>query len=104
MVPSLHIIGRTDFAALLPSVLSAAFVVPVVALRARCLGGLAAAGIVALLVALYPPLISWSRQAWLFSLFVLLWMLTLLGLDMALTRRSNAALMLAAIGTALGLL
>jgi hypothetical protein len=104
MVPSLDILGRSDFAARLPSALFGALVVPVVALHAGRMGGLAAAVIVAVLVALYPPLISWSRQAWLFSLFVLLWMLTLLGLDMALTRRSSPALMLAAIATALGLL
>ncbi len=104
MVPSLSIFGQSDFAARLPSVIFGALTIPVVAIHAGRLGGLVSAIIVALLVALYPPLIAWSRQAWFFSLFVLLWTLTLAGLDAALAVRSKRGLLIAALATAIGLL
>jgi hypothetical protein len=104
MVPSFSLLGQTDFAARLPSVIFGALTVPIIALHAGRLGGLMAAVIAALLVALYPPLVFWSRQAWFFSLFVLLWTLTLLALDAALAERSRRALLVAAAATAVGLL
>jgi len=104
MVPSLSLLGPTDFAARLPSVLFGALTIPVVAAHAGRLGGVIAAVIAAVLIALYPPLISWSRQAWFFSLFVLLWTLTLAALDAALASGSRRALIVAATATALGLL
>jgi hypothetical protein len=104
MVPSVSLLGQTDFAARLPSVLFGALTVPFAAAHAGRLGGVIAAVIAAVLIALYPPLISWSRQAWLFSIFVLLWVGTLSALDAALTRPSRRALVSAAVATALGLL
>jgi hypothetical protein len=104
MVPSLSLLGPTDFAARLPSVLFGALTIPVVAAHAGRLGGVIAAVIAAALIALYPLLISWSRQAWFFSLFVLLWTLTLAALDVALATGSRRALIVAATATALGLL
>lgn len=104
MVPSLAFLGESDFAARLPSVILGAMLAPVVGAHAGRLGGLAAGVIAAILVAVYPPLVFWSRQAWFFSLFVLLWMLTLLCLDVAVTHRSRVALILGAASTALGLL
>jgi hypothetical protein len=104
IVPSLGLLGQTDFAARLPSVLFGALTVPVVAAHAGRLGGVIAAVIAAVLIALYPPLIAWSRQAWFFSLFVLLWTGTLAALDTALAYRSRRALVAAAAATAVGLL
>jgi hypothetical protein len=104
MVPSLTLLGSTDFAARLPSVLFGALTIPVVAAHAGRLGGGIAAVVAAVLVALYPPLISWSRQAWFFSLFVLIWTLTLAALDAAVAFGSRRALIVAATFTALGLL
>jgi hypothetical protein len=104
VAPSFGLFGQSDFAARFPSVIFGALTVPVVALHAGRLGGLIAAVIAAVLIALYPPLIFWSRQGWFFSLFVLLWTLTLVALDAALAARSKRALFVAAIASALGLL
>lgn len=86
---SFAVFGRSDFAARLPSALAGALLVPVVFLLGRALGGSAArqpsgeaayAGLAAgAFVALAPPLVAWSRIAWLPSVFLLLFTLAAFG-------------------------
>lgn len=104
MWPSLAVLGASDFAARLPSVIFGVLLVPILFLHGLRVGGLAGGLTVAALAAWYPPFVFWSRQAWFFSLFVLLWSLALLGLDLALTSRRQSALLLAAGSAAVGLL
>ncbi len=71
-------LGESDFAARLPSVLAGAALVPVMywlgSVLAGRLGGLFAAAF----VAGYPPLVVWSRSAWFYALYVLLFAAALL--------------------------
>ena len=69
---SFTLLGRSDFAARLPSALAGALLVPVVFLLGRALGGTAGGLAAACFVALANPLVDWSRQAWLPAIFLLL--------------------------------
>ena len=75
---SFALLGPSDFAARLPGVLAGAALVPVVYLLGRSLAGRAGGLFAALFVAGYPPLVVWSRQAWLYADYVLLYAVALL--------------------------
>ncbi|MFN8524713.1 MAG: glycosyltransferase family 39 protein [Chloroflexota bacterium] len=91
---SLALAGASDLAARLPSVLAGIALVPVVfALGART-GGTVGALFAAAFVAAYAPLVVWSRIAWLYSVYVLVYALALLFMLRALDsgqRRDAAA-------------
>ncbi|MCC6177093.1 MAG: glycosyltransferase family 39 protein [Chloroflexi bacterium] len=70
-------LGQTDLAARLPSVLAGTLLVPVMYFTGRLLAGRAGGLFAALAVAAYPPLVTWSREAWFYALYVLLCMAAL---------------------------
>jgi 4-amino-4-deoxy-L-arabinose transferase-like glycosyltransferase len=72
---SFALMGRSDFAARLPSVLAGALLVPVVFLLGRAVGGTAAGLAAAVFAVLSEPLVYYSRSAWLPSIFLLLFTL-----------------------------
>lgn len=104
MAPSLGMLGVSDFAARLPSVVFGTLLVPIVGIHARIVGNSWGGVIAALLTAAYAPLVFWSRQAWFFSLFVLLWSLTLLLLHLGVRNRDGRILLGAACAAAVGVL
>ncbi|MDP8924576.1 MAG: glycosyltransferase family 39 protein [Chloroflexota bacterium] len=65
-------LGQTDFAARVPSVLAGIALVPLMYGLGRMVAGRAGGLFAALFAATYPPLVDWSRQAWFYSLYVLL--------------------------------
>jgi 4-amino-4-deoxy-L-arabinose transferase-like glycosyltransferase len=69
---SFAVLGPTDLAARLPSVLAGLLLVPLVFLMARLIAGWIAALGAAAFVALAQPLVEWSATAWLPSLYLLL--------------------------------
>lgn len=101
---SLAAIGPLDLAAKLPSTLSGAVLAPVLFLYGRQLGGPLAGLAAGVLAATSVPLVLWSREAWLYAEWVLLWMAALWLLDRALARGSRRALVLAGAAVGLGLL
>src|SRR6266540_895328 len=78
VAPSLALLGLTDFAARLPSALAGTALVPVMYALGRSLAGRPAGLFGALFVAGYPPLVAWSREAWLFALYVTVYATALL--------------------------
>ncbi len=76
--PSLAILGPSDFAARLPSVLAGAALIPVLYLLGATVAGRIGGLFAALFVVAYPPLVVWSRQAWLYAFYVLLFCAALL--------------------------
>jgi 4-amino-4-deoxy-L-arabinose transferase-like glycosyltransferase len=72
---SFALFGRTDFAARLPSALAGALLVPVAFLLGRRFGGVAAGLATGAFVAVAEPLVTYSRLAWMPSVFVLLFTL-----------------------------
>lgn len=75
---SFAFLGESDFAARLPSVLAGTALVPVMYLLGRALAGRPGGLFAALFVATYPPLVVWSRQAWLYAPYALSYALALL--------------------------
>ena len=75
---SFALLGLTDLAARLPSVLAGAALVPVMYALGRALGGRAGGLFAALFVAGHPALVVWSRAAWFYALYVLLFAAALL--------------------------
>lgn len=75
---SFGLLGESDFAARLPSVLAGTVLVPVMYLLGREVGGRAGGLFAAFFVAAYPPLVAWSRQAWFYALYVVLFAAALL--------------------------
>jgi 4-amino-4-deoxy-L-arabinose transferase-like glycosyltransferase len=75
--PSLALLSGTDFAARLPSVVAGAALVPVMYLLGATVAGRVGGLFAALFVVSYPPLVVWSRQAWLYALYVLLYCVAL---------------------------
>src|SRR5581483_5253680 len=71
--PSLALLGDTDLAARLPAVLEGAALVPVVYLLGREVAGRGGGLLVATLLAGHPSFVIWSRQAWFYALYVLLY-------------------------------
>ncbi|MCC7372235.1 MAG: glycosyltransferase family 39 protein [Chloroflexi bacterium] len=76
--PSLALLGESDFATRLPAVLAGALLVPVAYLLGREVAGRLGGLAVAALCVGHPSLVVWSRQAWFYALFVLLFALALL--------------------------
>ena len=70
--------GPSDAVARLPSVLAGTAVVPVMYLLGVVVGGRAGGLFAAAFVAVYPPLVFWSGQAWLYAVYVLCWAVALL--------------------------
>ena len=72
LAPSLSWLGATDFAARLPSVLAGAALVPVAYLLGTSVAGRLAGLFAGAFVAGHSSLVIWSRQAWFYALYVLL--------------------------------
>jgi 4-amino-4-deoxy-L-arabinose transferase-like glycosyltransferase len=72
---SFALFGKSDFAARLPSVVAGVLLVPVAFLLGRALGGIAAGLAAGVFVAVSEPLVTYSRLAWMPSVFVLLFTL-----------------------------
>src|SRR5687768_8701192 len=70
--PSLALVGPTDFAARLPAVLAGAALIPVGYLLGREVAGRLGGLFVAAYLVGHPSLVVWSRQAWFYALYVLL--------------------------------
>lgn len=70
--PSLALLGATDFAARLPAVLAGTALVPVGFMLGREVGGRLGGLFVAAILAGHPSFVVWSRQAWFYALYVLL--------------------------------
>lgn len=98
---SVAALGPGDLAPRLPSVLSGVLLVLLMYLYGAGLGGRAAGLLAAALAATYAPFVFWSRQAWFYSTFLLLWVLVLYCLDRAVTRGSRRALLAGAMATVL---
>jgi 4-amino-4-deoxy-L-arabinose transferase-like glycosyltransferase len=94
MAPTVALLAPLDLAARLPSVLAGVALVLVLYAYARQLAGPVAGLLAAALSATSLPLIAASRQAWLYSIFVLLWMLALYLLDRAVSSGSRRPLLL----------
>jgi 4-amino-4-deoxy-L-arabinose transferase-like glycosyltransferase len=77
---SFMILGESDFAARLPSVLAGTATVTIMFLLGRAVGGLAGGLFAAAFVAIYPPLVVWSRVAWFYALYVLIYAAALLAI------------------------
>src|SRR5919198_304521 len=101
--PSLAIFGPADLAPRLPSVLSGVLLVIVMYRYGTNLAGPAAGLLAAALAATYAPFIFWSRQAWFYATFLLLWVLALYCFERATTTGSRRALLLGASALVLGL-
>ena len=71
MAPSLWLFGPHDFAARLPSAVVGALLIPLVFAFGRAVAGTAGGLCAAVFVAVQPDLIKWSDNAWMSSLFVL---------------------------------
>jgi 4-amino-4-deoxy-L-arabinose transferase-like glycosyltransferase len=79
MAPSFALLGRSDFSARLPSALAGALLVPLMFLLGRALGGNLAGLAAASFVVVSQELVGWSRSAWMPSIFLLLFMLSVYG-------------------------
>lgn len=87
IAPSFGLLGRHDFAARLPSAVAGTLLVPSVFLLGRRLGGAAAGLAAGAFIALAYPLVVWSRSAWMPSVFVLLFTLSVYGCDRGFIER-----------------
>jgi 4-amino-4-deoxy-L-arabinose transferase-like glycosyltransferase len=94
MAASLSLFEPLDVAARLPSVLAGVALVYVMFAYGRQLAGPGAGLMAAALTATSLPLIATSREAWLYSIFVLFWMLSLSLLDRAVFSGSRRTLLL----------
>ena len=70
--PSFALIGMTDFAARLPAILAGTALIPVGYLLGREVGGRLGGLFIAAYLAGHPSLVVWSRQAWFYALYVLI--------------------------------
>ena len=70
--PSLALLGATDFAARLPAVLAGTALIPIGYLLGREVAGRLGGLFVAAYLAGHPSLVVWSRQAWFYALYVLI--------------------------------
>lgn len=104
MAASLAVVGPLDLAARLPSVLAGLLLVVVLYLYGRSLAGPLAGLAAAFLAATSVPLVAWSREAWLYALFLLLWMAALYLFDRAVAEGSARALVLGGVAVGLGML
>jgi dolichyl-phosphate-mannose-protein mannosyltransferase len=100
---SVAMFGAGDFAPRLPSVLSGVLLVAVMYFYGSSLAGRHAGILAAALTATYAPLVIWSRQAWFYSTFVLVWLVALCLFDRAVATGSRRALLLGAGALVLGL-
>jgi hypothetical protein len=78
VVPSFALLGQNDVTARLPSVVAGTALVPAMFLLGHTVAGRAGGLFAAAFVAIYSPLVVWSRQAWFYALFVLLFTVALL--------------------------
>lgn len=69
--PSFALMGATDFAARLPAVLAGTALVPIGYVLGRAVSGRLGGLFVAAYLAGHPSLVVWSRQAWFYALYVL---------------------------------
>ncbi|MGE3269189.1 MAG: ArnT family glycosyltransferase [Chloroflexota bacterium] len=76
--PSLALLGQTDFAARLPAVLAGAALIPVAYLLGREGAGRVGGLFVAAFFVGHPSFVVWSRQAWFYAVYVLLYAAALL--------------------------
>jgi 4-amino-4-deoxy-L-arabinose transferase-like glycosyltransferase len=104
MAPSLALLGPTDFAARLPSLIVGVLLIGVMYLYGRSLAGVGAGLVAAALATTSVSLVFWSRQAWLYSSLSFFWLLALYLLNRAIATGSGRALLLGACAIALGLL
>lgn len=84
---SFWVLGTSDRAARLPSLIAGTLLVPAVYLLARGVGGSGPSLAASAIVAFSPPLVLQSREAWLYSWFVLWFVLALAWLQRAHTWR-----------------
>lgn len=70
--PAFMLLGESDFAARLPAVLAGTALIPVAFLLGRSVGGWGGGLFLAALLAGHPSFVVWSRQAWFYALYVLL--------------------------------
>jgi 4-amino-4-deoxy-L-arabinose transferase-like glycosyltransferase len=94
MAPSVALLGPIDLAARLPSVVAGVALVYVMYAYGSRLAGRWAGLFASALTATSIPLIAVSRQAWLYSIFFLLWMLSFYLLDRAVSSGSRRSLLL----------
>jgi 4-amino-4-deoxy-L-arabinose transferase-like glycosyltransferase len=71
--PSLALLGETDFAARLPAVVAGSLLIPTAYLLGREAAGRGGGLFVAAVLAGHPSFVVWSRQAWFYALYVLLY-------------------------------
>lgn len=71
-VPSLLLLGPSDFAVRLPAVLAGTALIPVAYALGREVAGKSGGLFVAALLVGHPSLVVWSRQAWFYALYVLI--------------------------------
>jgi 4-amino-4-deoxy-L-arabinose transferase-like glycosyltransferase len=76
--PSFALLGETDFAARLPAVLAGTALIPVAYLLGREVGGRLGGLFVAALPAGHPSFVIWSRQAWFYAPYLLVFAAALL--------------------------
>src|SRR4051812_26226493 len=71
-VPSLVLVGSSDFAVRLPAVLAGTALIPIAYALGREVAGRIGGLFVAALLVGHPSFVIWSRQAWFYALYVLL--------------------------------
>jgi hypothetical protein len=76
--PSLMLLGASDFAVRLPAVLAGAVLIPVAFALGREVAGRVGGLFVAALLMGHPSFVVWSRQAWFYALYVLIFAAALL--------------------------
>jgi 4-amino-4-deoxy-L-arabinose transferase-like glycosyltransferase len=101
--PSLALLGETDFAARLPAVLTGAALIPVAYALGREAAGRLGGLFVATLLAGHPSFVVWSRQAWFYALYVLLFAAAMLVILRARRTGRLGDQLLAAVFTGLSL-
>jgi 4-amino-4-deoxy-L-arabinose transferase-like glycosyltransferase len=96
--PSLALLGETDFAARLPSVVAGSLLIPVAYLLGREVSGRGGGLFVAAMLAGHPSFVVWSRQAWFYAVYVLFYAGALLFIVRAhRTGRLNDVILAAAL-------
>lgn len=75
---SFALLGPSDLAARLPSIVAGTALVPLAFALGRQVAGRPAGLFVAIFVATYEPLVTWSRQAWFYSIYTALFAAALL--------------------------
>src|SRR4051794_37989373 len=101
--PALALLGESDFAVRLPAILEGAALIPIAFLLGRQVAGRAGGVLVAALLFGHPSFVVWSRQAWFYALYVLLYACALLFILRAHRTGRDRDQLLAGLCTALTL-